>query len=337
MKRDYLTLAVMLILTVSCGFLNAAEDPRARVSFSFTSVPETVTAGDPFTVAVRYKTNLPETNRRFVVGLRFKESPDGFGFGEMILDNEGAGYDTTEGTLLYHVPAGSVTQGNVYLEAFLAPFGMNGEVVEMLESYPRDGTHRYRWEAGSNGHTRDLFYLDRLLMRGEKDQSTYCCGITFEVFLRTFQKFNESSNQKMIGNLSFSGMKRARWEWYGSLGDRVRQMVAVMKNEGIGVEIVDQEKARAGDFCMFWRHNGTGHSVIFIDWIRDATGKIDGMKYWSAQKKTNGIGYRQENFGPPSGLDRNKTFIGRLKRPRGPKDWEDQFASEKYPQPLVVK
>jgi hypothetical protein len=62
------------------------------------------------------------------------------------------------------------------------------------------------------------------------------------------------------------------------------------------VRITKLADARAGDFVQIWRHRGTGHSVIFIDWVRKG-GRIQGLRYWSTQKSTQGIGYRTELFG----------------------------------------
>ena len=54
------------------------------------------------------------------------------------------------------------------------------------------------------------------------------------------------------------------------------------------------EDARAGDFLDFSRNNKTGHSVIFIDWVRDDGGKITGFKYFSSN--STGVGYATEHF-----------------------------------------
>ena len=54
------------------------------------------------------------------------------------------------------------------------------------------------------------------------------------------------------------------------------------------------EDARAGDFLDFSRNNKTGHSVIFVDWVKDDSGKITGFKYFSSNSK--GVGFATEYF-----------------------------------------
>jgi len=64
---------------------------------------------------------------------------------------------------------------------------------------------------------------------------------------------------------------------------------ALTKYTDTGIE-VDPKDALPGDFLsMSWK-NGGGHAVIFLEWIRDKKGKIKEIKFWSSQKRTNGIG-----------------------------------------------
>src|SRR5208283_4408476 len=81
---------------------------------------------------------------------------------------------------------------------------------------------------------------------------------------------------------------------------------------GMGTMVTDWNQAQFGDFVQIWRWNGSGHSMIFVDWVKDSTGTITGLKYWSSQKKTNGIGYNTEYFAETKGIDRNRTFICRV-------------------------
>src|SRR5690606_23844587 len=66
----------------------------------------------------------------------------------------------------------------------------------------------------------------------------------------------------------------------------------------IGTEIKDLDQALPGDFVQLWRNDKSGHSVIFINWLRDASGQRVGLQYWSTQTSTNGIGFANESFGP---------------------------------------
>ena len=49
------------------------------------------------------------------------------------------------------------------------------------------------------------------------------------------------------------------------------------------------EEARPGDFLNINWIKGGGHSVIFLGWYEDETGKRS-LLYWSSQQGTNGIG-----------------------------------------------
>jgi hypothetical protein len=71
---------------------------------------------------------------------------------------------------------------------------------------------------------------------------------------------------------------------------------------------------------QFWRHSGSGHNNIFIDWETDGDGTIIGVTYWSTQGSTDGVDYNTEYFGTSgSRIDPNSFFAGRA---RMPVDWE---------------
>lgn len=330
-RKKILPLVLLVMLFQCCLFAQS----KIQANLEFLSVPEIIAPGEPFEVSVHYNTNLSIWNTRFVAILQLKSKPSGEPFMKIVRDNNGRGYSEPEGKILF---SGTITEEikNVYLTAYLAPYGMNEDILRMLITYPADGTHQYLWKGGSSGFTRDLFYLDQLIGEAQKNSTTYCCGTTFEVFLRAFQKYNRVLGVKKIGDITYPEMKKVRGEWYGSTGDAEKQVVSVLVKKNLGHELEDIEKARAGDFCMFWRRNGSGHSVIFIDWLRNSAGEIEGLKYWSSQKSTNGIGYREEKFAPPKGINRNRTYIVRLKKPRDKNDWRRKYAVKKYPTPISM-
>ena len=80
----------------------------------------------------------------------------------------------------------------------------------------------------------------------------------------------------------------------------------------MGEEVKNRDDARPGDFVQFWRGNGSGHSCIFQDWVRDDAGKITHLKYWSAQKKTNGVSFNTETVGDPKGIILDQVYIVRI-------------------------
>jgi len=192
----------------------------------------------------------------------------------------------------------------------------NEYVLRILKSYPMDGTHRYYWPSHSTwiGITRDLFYRNALFAKGDPQGRCYCCGLTFEVFFRAYKRYCEERGWPfVIKDFDIKQLRRFQRQWFGSDGNPKTLLHAIVSN-GLGRK-VELEEAMPGDFVQFWRHNGSGHSVIFIAWIRDLSGKIIGLQYWSTQRSTNGIGYFQEYCGIRSGIDIHRIYIARIGRP----------------------
>ena len=89
---------------------------------------------------------------------------------------------------------------------------------------------------------------------------------------------------------------------------------------GLGQRVHDWEKARAGDFIQLWNRDTTfGHSAVFLDWVRDEHAAIVGVKYWSSQPWTGGIGVSEFSIGDEaSDMDPKSVFIARLTIKREP-------------------
>lgn len=167
---------------------------------------------------------------------------------------------------------------------------LNEIVLKIAHSYPRNGTHRYWWPRGSSwaGTTRDLFYLGEKIADGDPEGRAYCCGLTFEVFVRSWEAWCLKRKLEFrIGDLAAKDVLALRADWYCAGGER-RGPVAALVPRGIGVEVGKVEDARPGDLVQLWRANGTGHSVVFLG--REG----GGIRYWSTQKSTNGVGYQVE-------------------------------------------
>ncbi|MCB9882387.1 MAG: hypothetical protein H6834_11405 [Planctomycetes bacterium] len=196
------------------------------------------------------------------------------------------------------------------------PGDLNPHVIKVLESYPRDGTHDYYWPKGGAwaGVTQDLQYAGKLFLKGDEEKRCYCSGITFEVFLRAYERWCQKQKQDfVIADLkSVEDLEKLRRLWFGTDGNR-RTLVRALVDMKLGVEITSLEKAKPGDFVQLWRHSGSGHSVVFIDWERKGK-EITGIKYWSSQKSTQGIGYRTESFGEENGVIREQTYVVRVGR-----------------------
>jgi hypothetical protein len=196
----------------------------------------------------------------------------------------------------------------------------NDVVWSYLESYPTDGTNGYYWPEGGDwcGTTRDIWYLDTLVAEGDPQGRCYCVGLTWEVYMRAWAEVDAATGgDGTINGMSVDDLDSFRVDWF------VRDLdgpgpSAAMENYGVGEEITDPSKLLPGDFVQFWRHNGSGHDVIFVDWLAE-DGEIVGLEYWSTQSGTEGIGYNSEYFGSSgSSIDPNLVYAARGWMPE---DW----------------
>jgi hypothetical protein len=196
---------------------------------------------------------------------------------------------------------------------------LNAHVVAVMATYPTDGTHAYWWPKSGSwaGNVRTLKYDGEVLLEGDPKGRCYCCGLTFEVFLQAFERWcKEVERPYRILAMKAKDVLRLKHEWFGSNGDRSTLHGAIVNN-GLGVRITKWRDAREGDFVQLWRHNGSGHSVVFLRW-KKKSGKIVGLTYWSTQKSTNGIGERTELFGyEGSTLKRDELYLCRVGDPKG--------------------
>lgn len=187
-------------------------------------------------------------------------------------------------------------------------------VLDVVKSYPTDGTHDYHWPKGSAwaGTTRTLTYEGKAVADGDPEGRCYCCGLTFEVFFRAWERWcAEEKRPFRIGELSAEDLLRFRGLWYGTDGDR-RLIQNALVTYGLGTAVERLDDARPGDFVQFWRHSGSGHSVVFLAWLRDGEGKIEGLRYWSSQKATNGIGEREERLSEKEGINAKEVYVARV-------------------------
>lgn len=184
---------------------------------------------------------------------------------------------------------------------------LNHHVLEVLAEYPTDGTHPYHWpkEGPFDGVTLDLYYQGQLVARSESEtlKRTYCCGLTFEIFIRACERYANGRSYRLDGLASW-GIKKFKAEWFVALGGRGGPVDALVP-KGLGIKVETIEEAQPGDFVQLWRESGSGHSVIFL-------GTVDGgIRYWSTQKATNGIGERTELFYGKNWVKKDELYIAR--------------------------
>lgn len=195
-----------------------------------------------------------------------------------------------------------------------APEGaLNPWVLEVLREYPTDGTCGYHWprSGGWEGATQDVVWGGRVLARGDPQRRSYCCGLTFEVYVRALQRAQGGD----VPGLDADTLHEARLRFFGDsrqAPDRKRLVQHALESLRLGRPVPHAE-ARAGDFVQLWRHGGSGHQAIFVNWLwKDE--QIVGLTYWSSQPATKGIGYQSERVSD-GGVDLSQVYVGRAAWP----------------------
>jgi len=186
---------------------------------------------------------------------------------------------------------------------FSAQVAYNDFVVKEANIY-EGGT--YVWKG--SGCPIDLVHKDEKIL-SKSPVGTHCSGFTFTVV------FNTLKENQLLDLLDLSQIKEFQNHWYGNteIGAESQCVYALTKFQ-LGKKI-EFEDAKPGDFVQFWRNNKTGHSVVFLAWVKDEKGKITGLKYRSSQKLTNGIGDRIETVGfGEKDINPKRIYIGRLER-----------------------
>jgi len=186
-------------------------------------------------------------------------------------------------------------------------------VLKIASSYPTDGSNTYYWpkQGEWKGITRDVVYNGQVVAKGDAQGRCHCSGITWEVFMRALEEYNRTHEVKALNTWTSDEVNKFQFLWFGSDGNKHCIHNAVL-TFGIGQEIKDPADARPGDFVQLWRGNSLGHSCIFQEWVRDEHGKITHLKYWSAQKKTNGISFNTETVGDEKGIILDQVYIVRI-------------------------
>jgi hypothetical protein len=196
----------------------------------------------------------------------------------------------------------------------------NEVVWRTLAAYPTDGTHDYYWPDDTDwyGTTQDLYYLGERVAEGDPYGRCYCVGLTWEVYLRAFEEVDRSTGgDGSLNGMDVDDMDTFRVDWFVREVDGDGPGVA-FDRFGLGETLDDPfADARPGDFVQFWRHSGSGHNNIFVEWVHsDDDGVPDGLTYWSTQGSTDGIGENTEYFGASgSSIDRNHTYVSRAWMP----------------------
>jgi len=202
---------------------------------------------------------------------------------------------------------------------------LNPYVLKVISAYPLDGSYPYHcsWTPREydiyNGVTQDLWYKGMVVAKAYPDGSrcSYCCGFTFEVFVRAMKLRNiqKGLDPDDFNGMTFNDLFNLLQLWYiEGKGDSEQRGITAY---GLGQAVTDFEQVRPGDFLSYSTTPPGGHSVIFIDWIRDEQHKIVGLKYFSSNLSgTHGVGYGSGRFSDSNsnghGLLRNSLRIARV-------------------------
>ncbi len=201
---------------------------------------------------------------------------------------------------------------------------LNPFVLKVISGYPLDGSYHYHcsWNPREydiyNGVTEDLWYKSMIVAKAYPDGSrcSYCCGFTFEVFVRAMKLRNVQAglDQDDFNGMTFNDLFNALQLWYiEGTGDSESRAIT---SYGLGSAITNFEDARPGDFLSYSTTPSGGHSVIFLGWLRDDDNKIVGLKYFSSNLSSDGVGYGQTHFSDSTknhhGVLRDSVKIGHV-------------------------
>lgn len=163
---------------------------------------------------------------------------------------------------------------------------LNEHVLEIVRSTPRGGG--YGWPAQDptvGGCLESVFHDGVCVLRAGPGPTppVYCCGVTLEALFRAF------SLAGAVPPIDARTARRLQRRWF-VIGPKYRKGPAnALPRYGLGIETSDDPQP--GDFAQLWRENGSGHSVVVLDYDKEE----NRLRYWSAQRSTDGIGICTEH------------------------------------------
>lgn len=171
------------------------------------------------------------------------------------------------------------------------PKTLNEHVLAVINSIPRGGGYQWPATKGGNGCLEDVvFKKETLLHAGTATPPntlppTYCCGLTLEIYFRALVRAGVELP------ITFAQAREIQRRWFITKPEYRKGPVVALTERKLGTDTSNDP--RPGDFAQFWRSNGSGHSVIVLDYDK----KTKALRYFSTQSSTNGPGERTES--PP--------------------------------------
>jgi hypothetical protein len=131
----------------------------------------------------------------------------------------------------------------------------NQIVLSVLKEYPTDGTNDYWWpragESDYSGCTRDLSLAGVRVMKGEPQRRTYCCGLTLEVFLRSYIRWLETRGGEQASAVAPADWPEFQKYWF-VLEKNGPGPSAALEKFKLG-RTIPMNEALPGDFVQIWR------------------------------------------------------------------------------------
>ena len=179
------------------------------------------------------------------------------------------------------------------------------DVVDAARAWPDGGG--YHWTPDASGVTRPVTFRGQTLLDAT-DEGSFCCGYTYAVAVEVAQA------RGLLDAKSVEDLRRFLKLWYGAPGGDRTLVVQALEELEIG-HAVALEEAQPGDFVQLWRTTGSGHSVVFLEWVEERGERV-GFRYRSSQPATDGVGDVTEFFADAGGhggkVLRAETYVGRL-------------------------
>jgi hypothetical protein len=168
------------------------------------------------------------------------------------------------------------------------------EAINDATLFPRDGTYPFCLGGGScgpYGFLHDGIYQAQTVFEGGGD--CMCTGHTLEIFLdawRRYRSANSLAADAQLGGLTMAQLDQGGFyqQWQGTADAQHANLASAgyafeLASAGIhiGNDSSSLETVQPGDFINLSRDPPSGHSVVFIGWIRDNTDAIIGFRYFA--------------------------------------------------------
>ena len=208
-----------------------------------------------------------------------------------------ANFERTVSLTAYDSQGESIDRDRVVFipdEGWLPPEdGFNRYMVEAINDtslYPKDGTYSYCLSNDCGeywGMIQGGWYLGEQVFPGGED--CFCTGHALEIFLDAYERWqadNDVATGVAYGGLTMDSLDLGEfyqhWQGYGVAS--VASGANALESAGIGQVLYEDDwpEAVTGDVGNLSRSTGSGHAIIFVDWLWEA-GELAGLRYYGCQ------------------------------------------------------